>query len=153
MIASNVMTTNLLSLNENALVKDAIALFRASAGHEFPVVDSEGKLVGEVSSRSILHRAVPAYASSELLAAMRGGPDIQSVYANLESILDHPLGELMSRDVQTVTEKTPTSAVAAMLTTTSGDSSHVYVIDNNGQLVGVISPRDIIRRLPESGAA
>ena len=143
------MTTVLLSLNDGALVRDAIALFRESAGHEFPVVDDDGRLIGEISSRSILHRAVPLYASSDLLAAMRAGPDIPSVYDNLAGMLDHPLGEFMSRDVQTVSERTPTSAVAAMLSTMSGDSSHIYVVDDAGRLLGVISPRDIICRLPE----
>ncbi|OIO69260.1 MAG: hypothetical protein COW19_07215 [Zetaproteobacteria bacterium CG12_big_fil_rev_8_21_14_0_65_55_1124] len=153
MIASNVMTTNLLSLHADALVKDAVALFRESAVHEFPVVDSMGKLVGEVSSRSVLHYAVPAYASSELLAAMRSGPDIKSLYANLEAELEQPLSKVMSLDVQSVTEKTPTSAVAAMIITATGDSSHVYVIDDDGQLLGAISARDIIRRLPEHSGA
>lgn len=149
MIAANLMTTRLLSLHIEALVKDAVALFRDSMVHEFPVVDSTGRLVGEVSSRSILHRAVPAYASSELLAAMCAGPDIHSVYDNLEAMLDTPLSELMTHDVQTVRADTPSSAVAATLITMGGDSSHVYVVDDDDKLLGVISSRDIIRRFSE----
>jgi len=149
MIASNVMTTNLLTLPEDARVRDAVSLFHDSMVHESPVVDSTGRLVGEISSRSILHHAVPAYASNELLAAMRAGPDIPSVYNNLHAMLDHPLSELMTEDVQTVTAKTPTSAAAAMLSTMAGDSSHVYVVDDDGKLLGVISSRDIIRRFSE----
>ena len=150
MIASNVMTTRLLSLYEDALVKDAMALFRQSPMHELPVVDHAEKLLGEVSSHSILHRAVPAYASSELLAAMRAGPDIQSVYHNLQAMQGQSLIEFMTRDVQTVHADAPTSAVAAMLTSMAGDSTHVYVVDDAGRLLGVISPRDILCRAPES---
>jgi len=149
MLASNVMTTDLFTLHRDALIKDAVALFRDSMVHEFPVVDSDGRLVGEVSSKSILHRAVPAYASSELLAAMRAGPDIQSVYNNLKAMLDTPLSELMTTDVLTVHADTPTSAVAAELTQLAGDSSHVYVTDSDNKLLGVISSRDVIHRFSE----
>ena len=149
MIASNVMTREIVSLHEDASVKDAIFLFRKSALHDLPVIDSEGKPVGEISPRSILHHAVPAYASTDLLAAMRGGPDIQSVYNNLAGALEHPISEVMTRDVQTVAEHTPTSAVAAMLITMTGDSNHVFVVDDDGRLLGLISARDIINRLPE----
>jgi len=149
MIAANVMTTSLLSLQAHALVRDAVAMFRQSPVHEFPVVDRDEKLLGEVSSRSILHRAVPAYASSELLSAMCAGPDIQSVYHNMQAMLDRPLDEFMTRDVHTVHADTPTSAVAAMLASIAGDSTHVYVVDGEQRLLGVISPRDIIRSLPE----
>jgi len=149
MIASNVMTRDIISLHESASVKDAIALFRESSLHDLPVIDSEGRPVGEVSTRSILHHAVPAYASADLIAAMRSGPDIQSVYKNLEGALDHPIAEVMNRNVQTVGEHTPTSAVAAMLITMKGDSNHVFVVDEDGRLLGLISARDIIHRLPE----
>jgi CBS-domain-containing membrane protein len=149
MIASNVMTRNMITLQEDASVKDAVVLFSKSTLHDLPVIDSEGRPVGEVSTRSILHHAVPAYASTDLLAAMRSGPDIQSVYNNLESALEHPVSAVMNRDVQTVAEHTPTSAVAAMLITMTGDSNHVFVVDDDGRLLGLISARDIINRLPE----
>jgi len=149
MIASNVMTKNMVNLPENASVKDAVALFRESTLHDFPIIDHEGRPVGEVSTRSILHHAVPAYASSDLLAAMRGGPDIKSLYNNLEAALEHPISEVMSRDVQIVTGHTPTSAVAAILITMTGDSNHVFVVDDDGRLLGLISARDIICRSPK----
>lgn len=149
MIASNVMTSHLLALGENALVQDAVELFRKSSVHEIPVVDGGGRLIGEVNSRSILHKAVPAYASSDLVPAMAAGPDIPSVYRNLEAMLSHRLSDYMTREVQTVHADAPTSAVAAMLVSMGVDSSHVYVVDDIGRLQGVISARDILGQLPE----
>ena len=55
----------------------------------------------------------------------------------------------MTCDIQSVHADTPTSAVAAMLTSMAGDSSHVYVVDDDEKLLGVISPRDILRQLSD----
>ena len=149
MIASNVMSTNLVSLTLDATVRDAIALFRESALHDFPVVDDAGKPVGIVTTRSILHCAVPAYASDNLLALMKAGPDIESVYKNLEAELDLPIRDVIDQNYEVVTPGMPTSAVAAMLINLKGDTHNILVVDDAGILIGIISARDIICRLPE----
>lgn len=149
MIASNVMSTDLISLTLDATVKDAITLFYKSALHDFPVIDDVGKPVGIVTSRSILHRAVPSYASDNLLAIMKGGPDIESVYKNLEAELDLPVKDVIDQNYETVKASMPTSAVAAMLINLKGDTHNILVVDDDGQLIGIISARDIICRLPE----
>lgn len=149
MIASNVMSTNLVSLKLNATVRDAVTLFHESALHDFPVIDDEGKPVGIITTRSILHCAVPAYASDNLLAVMKGGPDIDSVYKNLEVELDLLVKDVIDQNYEVVKASMPTSAVAAMLINLKGDTHNILVVDDAGKLIGIISARDIICRLPE----
>ena len=149
MIASSVMSSDLITLKADASVKDAIALFQEYALHDFPVSDLNGKPVGIVTSRSILHYAVPDYATDDLLAIMRGGPDIESVYVKLAAIADHPIIDVVDRKFPVVKHTMPTSAVAAMLINIKGDSHNVLVVDDDNKLVGIISARDIICRLPE----
>jgi CBS-domain-containing membrane protein len=149
MIAGNVMSTDLVTLTLDTTVKDAIALFQASALHDFPVIDNEGKPVGIVTTRSILHCAVPAYASNNLLAVMKAGPDIESVYKNLEAELDLPVKDVIDQNYEVVKASMPTSAVAAMLVNLMGDTHNILVVDDDGKLIGIISARDIIYRLPE----
>ncbi len=149
MIASNVMSTNLVSLTLDATVKDAITLFHESALHDFPVIDDAGKPVGIVTARSILHCAVPAYASENLLAMMKAGPDIESVYKNLEAELDLPVRDVIDQNFEVVKPSMPTSAVAAILINLKGDTHNILVVDDAGTLIGIISARDIICRLPE----
>jgi CBS-domain-containing membrane protein len=150
MFASNVMSTNLVSLTLDATVKDAISLFHKSALHDFPVIDDEGKPVGIVTTRSILHHAVPAYASDNLLAVMKAGPDIESVYKNLEAILDRPVKDIIDQNYEMVKAGMPTSAVAAILTNLTGDAHNILVVDEAGKLIGIISARDIICHLPKT---
>ncbi|GAV20130.1 inosine 5'-monophosphate dehydrogenase [Mariprofundus micogutta] len=149
MLAKNVMSTDLVSLQLGATVRDAIALFQESSLHDFPVIDDQGKPVGIVTSRSILHCAVPRYASDELLAVMKAGPDIESVYNNLAAELDRQVSDVLERNFDEVKGDMPTSAVAAMLTHLKGDSRNILVVDEAGRLIGIISARDIICRLPE----
>ncbi|MDT8375323.1 MAG: CBS domain-containing protein [Mariprofundaceae bacterium] len=149
MIASNVMTRSPLTISEAAKVKDAVALFKSIQLHDLPVIDSERRPVGSISTRAILHAAVPAYADDKLLAAMKGGPDIVSVYNNLKSISEKPVAEIMDCHIRPVHGDTPTSAVAAMLTNLRHDTFNILVVDDEGRLTGTISARDIVCRTPE----
>ncbi|MFQ5356357.1 MAG: HPP family protein [Mariprofundaceae bacterium] len=148
MIAGKVMSTNLVSLTLDATVKDAVRLFREYALQVFPVLDHEGKPVGIVSARSILHFALPGYASGEMIAVMGAGPDIKSVYKNLKSELDQPIRDVMNRNIETISASMPISAVAAMLINLKSDIHGVLVIDDAGKLTGIISARDIICSSP-----
>jgi len=149
MIAANVMSTNLVSVPIDASVRDVITLFRSSSLHDFPVVNRDGKPVGIVTARSILHFAVPAYASSDLLATMKGGPDIGSLYQALESQQERPISDVVDREFDVVKGSVATSAVAAMLINLKGDTHNILVVDADGVLIGIISARDIICRQPE----
>lgn len=149
MIAGSIMSTNLVSLNLDATVRDVVNLFQNSSLHDFPVINDEGKPVGIVTTRSVLHFAVPAYASDSLLATMRAGPDIESIYHNLKAELDRPVRDVIDKNYEVVKANMPTSAVAAMLTNLKGDTHNILVVDDTGKLIGIISARDIICRLPE----
>ncbi len=146
MIASNVMRKNPITLPESGNVSDAIKLFRSTRFHTVPIVDNEGRPVGYISALGILHAAVPGYANASLLAAMESGPDIGSVYKNLEKIMDRPIADVMNRDIHPIDGKTATSAVAAILTNLRHETSTVFVVDDNGKLIGIISAIDIVGR-------
>jgi len=150
MFAANVMSADPVSINVGATVREAVVLFRASPLHDFPVVDDEGRPIGIVSARSILHFSVPAYASDgNLLAVMKSGPAIDSVYKNMAAELDRPVSDVIDRHFDLVKGSMPTSAVAAMLINLKGDTHSILVVDNEGRLIGIISARDIICRLPD----
>jgi CBS domain-containing protein len=144
MITSSVMTKDPVTLLHDGKVKDAIKLFRSTMFHNFPVVDNEGRPVGCISARAILHAAVPAYVNEKLLAAMEGGPDIGSIYHNLEKIAELPIAEIMDQNIHSVHADTPTSAVAARLTNQLHDTSNILVVDDEGKLIGTISAVDIV---------
>jgi len=147
MIASNLMSVHPVSIKLDATVRDAVVLLARLGLHDLPVVDTDDRPVGIVTSRSILHYAVPAYASEDLLAVMRAGPDVGSVYKRLAEVADKPIADVVDRNIKPVRHDMPTSAVAAMLINLKHDTHNVLVIDDDGRLVGIISATDIIRRI------
>jgi len=148
MFAKNVMSSQILALRmeAGATVKDAVLLLESSGLHELPVVDPEGKPVGLVSANSILHLALPGYATDDLLSLMKSGPDITSVYQNLDALLEQPLNNILDKKMDIVKLETPTSAIAAILVNQKGDSRNILVVNDSDELVGVITARDLICR-------
>ena len=148
MFAENVMSPDGLSitLDDWGRVEYVIDIRDDSGLHDLPVVDSEGKPVGLVSARAILHRSLPGYASKDMLATMRAGPDIESLYKNMSCVLDQGIKDFIAYDFDVVKTETPTSAVAAMIVNLAGDTNNILVVDKQGVLAGVISARDIICR-------
>jgi CBS domain-containing protein len=146
LIAANLMTRKLVTTTPDALVKDAIGLLRRHRLHDIPVIDADGMPVGMLTARAILHHALPAYASKDLLAAMQASPDIPSVHERLHEIADRSVSEVMSPQILSVKEHASTNAIAAMLVLLRNDSQDILVTDDHGRLVGTISALDIIFR-------
>ncbi len=148
MFAENVMSRDVLNieLDDSTTVQDVVDALNSSGLHDLPVVDGKGKPVGLISARSILHRALPGYASKDMLAVMQAGPDIESIYKNLKAILKLSIKDFIAYDFEVVKTNTPTSAVAAMIVNLAGDTKDILVVDAEGVLVGVISARDIVCR-------
>jgi acetoin utilization protein AcuB len=146
LIAANLMTSKLVTTTPDARVRDAIGLLRRHHLHDIPVIDAEGRPVGVLTARAILHHALPAYASADLLAAMQASPDIPSVHERLQEMAEHKVSEVMTPRILSVKEHAPTNAIAAMLVLLRNDSQDILVTDDQGRLVGTISALDIIFR-------
>jgi CBS domain-containing protein len=146
LIAAKLMTRNVVTTNPDTLVSDAIALLRRHHLHDLPVIDGEGRPVGVLTAHAILHHALPAYASEDLLAAMQASPDLPSVHEHLHAMAGLKVGEVMSARILSVKEHAPTNAIAAMLVLMHNDSQNILVTGDDGRLVGTISALDVILR-------
>jgi len=145
-IAANIMTPDPITVRQGSSVRETVATLHRHRLHDLPVVDGEGRPVGMITARAILHAAVPAYATSNLINVMRGGPDLPSVYEHLRSIADKDVSEIMDAKPSSVTCQTATTAVAAMLVNMATDCHNVLVVDEDGILVGIISALDVVGR-------
>jgi CBS-domain-containing membrane protein len=146
LIAAKLMTREVITTTPGTKVSDAIALLHRHHLHDLPVIDDAGKPVGMLTARAILHHALPAYASEDLLAAMRASPDLPSVHDRLQAMAGMTVAQVMSPQVLSVREQAPTNAIAAMLVLLRNDSQDILVTDEGGRLVGTISALDILFR-------
>lgn len=148
MQAADVMTRELMTVGPEATVREAMDLIREHHLHDIPVIDSNGKLLGVVTAHSILRTALPSYISEDLVGAMRGIPDMPSIYEHLHQIEHMPVTALMDRHVISVRPDMPSSAVAAMLVHMKNNTHNIMVTEDGGKLIGSIACSDIFFRMP-----
>jgi CBS domain-containing protein len=122
--AADVMTTNLVSIRENATVQQAVALLIDKGYHAAPVIDEAGRPVGVLSV-------------SDLLAHDR------EKQADLSDVT-------LARDLMTpaVFAVPPDASAGKVVADMLGLNVHrLFVVDGTGTLIGVITALDILRHL------
>jgi len=116
--AQDIMTKDLVTLGPNTTAQDAIEVRLKNKISGAPVVDSDGKLVGIVSEY-------------QLLAVIYD-----------EEFKNQPINELMTNEVLTVEEDTLLTEIANLFIV---HRIRRLPVLRDGELVGQISRRDIIR--------
>ncbi len=122
--AADLMTTNPVSIRENATVQQAVALLTDKGYHAAPVIDEAGRPVGVLSV-------------SDLLAHDR------EKQANGDGV---PL----SRDLMTpaVFAVAPDASAGKVVADMLALNVHrLFVVDGTGTLIGVITALDVLRHL------
>ena len=147
--AGDLMMSNPVSIRENASVHEAIVLFTKKGFSAAPVIDDAGRPVGVVSlSDVIIHdrtkiewgaRASDRFKSED---AVNGEPRSEIQVADDDTTR---IGELMTPAVFSVSPDTATAKVIKEMLALK--VHHLYVVDADGVLVGVISALDVLRHL------
>lgn len=122
MYAKDVMTTSVISIRENATVREACVLLLRHGITGMPVVNERNQIVGVITEFGL----------------------IESLFN--PQILNNPVANFMTRDVLTVDENEPLSHVATLFLLHRVRRLPVVRNDDmDGHVVGVISRRDLIR--------
>jgi CBS domain-containing protein len=147
--ASDLMVPNPISIEEDATVQEAIGMLLDRGFSAAPVIDAAGRPVGVVSRTDILRRdrekpdrLPPYFADVEPLLphGERLGPGFQ-----IEVPDDTRVKEIMTPIVFAVP---PTCPVSNLIEEFLSRRVHrLFVVDNDGVLIGVISALDILRHL------
>jgi CBS domain-containing protein len=143
MRAMDIMTSEVITVGEDATVPEAAKLMAERGISAVPVVDLENRIVGMVSEGDLLHRAetgterrrswwLDMVSSTNKLA----GEYIKSHSAKVKDV--------MTRDVLSVTEETPVADIAVLLETNR--IKRVPVVED-GKIVGIVSRANLVRAL------
>lgn len=121
-----------IAMDEN--IQDIQQKFSRSHFHHLPVIH-EGRLVGIVSDRDVIRELSPfLYSSAEL--------------ARDVNVLRKHAHQIMTRDVKVISERATLQQAAATLLRL--DLSCMPVVSADSKLVGVLSFRDILKRVAGS---
>lgn len=123
--ASDLMTTNLLTLDQDAPIRDAVFALGEDGPSGAPVLDEEQRLVGFISRTDLVG----------LMGRLFGGDR-----PRLESLT---VGDIMTPAILCVTEQTGSATVIELML--REDVSRVFVIDGQERVIGVISAVDVLR--------
>ncbi|MGO8094594.1 CBS domain-containing protein [Rhizobium leguminosarum] len=140
MLARDIMTTPVTTIDEGHNVREAIEIVNTSNIGAVPVVDSEGRLTGIVSEGDLLRRV----ASSWARRAVPHTRDREDALADYVKARSWRVKDVMSTPVVSATPTATASQLAELLQ--AHDIKHLPVVED-GRLAGMISRRDLMRAL------
>lgn len=132
MRARDIMTEAVQTVRETDMIEDAAGLLAKYGITAAPVLDRSGALVGIVSEADLLWRRVPAAPGARPGRTATTAPQRPKVVA-----------DVMSPNPLTTTPLTDVADIANDMI--HHDVRSVPVLDHRGDLVGIISRRDIVR--------
>jgi acetoin utilization protein AcuB len=127
------MSKNPITITEDVPINQALQFMREQKVRRLPVLNKRGKLVGIVSERDLL------YASPSPVTSL-------SIYELHYLVSKITVGEVMTRDVITVSEYTPLEEAARIMADNKIGSLPVV---RDGKLVGIITESDLFKIFTE----
>src|ERR1700747_625787 len=143
MRAMDVMTTEVITVDENATVREAAKLLAEHGISAVPVVDKDNRVIGMVSEGDLLHRAETGTERRRSWWLGMMGATTQLAGEDLKSHSGR-VKDVMTRDVVSVTDTTPVADIAVLLETNR--IKRVPVV-RDGKLVGIVSRANLVRAL------
>ena len=155
--ARDIMTADIVSVAENATVRELVTLLQENEISGVPVVNARGKITGVVS----LNDVAAASGESGAVAPERASPDfyvhgwedklnpdeLRQLHVEDEGLL---VSDIMTARVYTVAADVPIAEVAR--TMVDGHVHRLLVVEGD-QPVGIVSTLDLLRSIAGTGAA
>jgi len=140
--AADVMVPPPGVLQPETALYEAITKIIASPADGIPVVDGQGKLLGEISSVEILAIGLPKYV--DLLKDDTFLSQFEPFENYFQQEKQLTVRDVMTREILTAEEDTPIIKITNMLV--SARKSRLYIV-HNGKLHGVVYRRDLLSRV------
>jgi CBS domain-containing protein len=129
--AREVMTQPAVTIGQDKLVTEAVQLMLKKQVKRLPVVDDNGKLVGNISRVDVFH------------SILRECPDWQAFQKHAITVENLRLvSDIMRRNVIAVSPDTPVEDLIRIID--GNDIQRICVVDQAGIFLGLISDRDLL---------
>lgn len=148
MQAKDVMTTNIITVQPDAGVREIAGLLLKHRISAVPVVDADERVLGIVSEGDLMRRTENDTNSrhSWWLQAIFSTQDVAGKFIKTHG---QKAGDVMTRNVVSVTEDMPLHEIAELL-----EKHHIkrVPVKRDGRLVGIVSRANLLHGLAAKGA-
>jgi CBS-domain-containing membrane protein len=156
MIAANIMTTEVSTLTSKNTVEDAVKLLKDKKVRVVPIVDEEKKVIGAITSRTLMRCILPGYISRGYLKDVKFAPELQQFIDNIEGLAKIGVCDFMASEqvienpgYAKISPETSVMEVAAIFVNPERLVESILVVDNMERLLGIVTPVDAFKRLWE----
>ncbi len=143
----DVMTGKVITVTTADSVEKCAKLLQENEISGLPVVDEEGKVVGMITEGDLIRRAsrIEAPGYLEILGGLiyLGSPN--KFVDELQRAMALEAGKMMSKEVVSIKPEESLERAATLMV--KNNVNRLPVIDDDGELVGIVSRRDIMKHL------
>ncbi|MDJ0622065.1 MAG: CBS domain-containing protein [Desulfocapsaceae bacterium] len=142
--AREIMTKDVLTVQPQKSVNDLANLLTTQNINGVPVVDEEGKLMGVVTENDLVFQKKKVHIPTviNILDSFIYLESQERMKKEMAKITGVTVESIYSKDVKTVRPETPIDEIATLMVE---ENIHTIPVVDDGELVGVIGKRDIIR--------
>lgn len=145
MIARDIMVGQIHTLSPESTIGEALRRFSELRFQAFPVIDGERRLLGTLNFWQILEKAMPGYITKDQLPDVRFAPDLSQFHQRLEELKSKPVSFVMNPHPSCVHPNDSVLACATLIMTAPRTVHLLPVVEEDRQLVGIISAWDILK--------
>ena len=138
MLVSDIMTRNPKTVSPGARLQEVASIMCLYRIPALPVVDENGKLVGNISEMDLLRNLLP---TMEDIMAGEAVLEIERMTPNYSSSMDLRVSDMMVKNPVSVSPDQHVLKATAKMT--SNRFRRIPVTDSDGKLVGVMSLGDV----------
>ena len=146
--AQNIMTHDVVTVKENATVRELAALLLERNISGAPVVDETGAVIGVVTESDLIfqNKKVHLPTAFAILDAFVFLERPEKMETELKKIAGSKVGDICSRKLISVGPETELEDLATLM---AEKKIHTLPVMSDGRLVGVIGKSDIIRTIAQ----
>ena len=142
--ASDIMTTEVMTVKKETPLKELAEILYKNRINGVPVVDDEGLLVGIICESDLIRKDKKLHIPTvvALFDAVFYLESSKNIEKEIKQISATTVGDLFTREVVTVDEKTPIDEIATLMT-----QKKIYTIPvmDGKRMVGIVGKGDVIR--------
>ena len=145
MVARDIMTAEVVTVQDQASIREAADLLLSKSYSALPVVNDAGELVGAISYHDLIRLVLPESLDEVDLSVLPTSAGFFPAPARAEALGDARVGEEMqSEELVSVPPGEPVAEIARLMVT---QAARRVVVVENGKPIGVVAQGDIVRAI------